>query len=190
MCRYKLLSYWSKFRFWLIFNCLTWWEKETFKLGTSLIVIYGTNWGQNFIWRPRFTYTRVQNVCPGWKTAGNQGNHQNFDPTLLAKKLWPFNMRMKQILFSKWQPKKSYFFKIANSRNFFAKISEIGPWVSRIEWCKGHRCSSTCVAVRLSDKSPKTAKKYRKCIFWLFLSFCQTASPPYTLSYIDALGII
>ena len=33
-------------------------------------------------------YTRVQNVCPGWKTAGNQGNHQNFDPTLLAKKLW------------------------------------------------------------------------------------------------------
>ena len=44
--------------------------------------------------------------------------------------------------------------------------------------------------VRLSDKSSKTAKKYRKCIFWLFLSFCRTASRPYTLSYIDALRII
>ena len=49
--------------------------------------------------------------------------------------------------------KKSSFFIIANSRNFFAKISEIGPWVSRIEWCEGHRCSSMYMAVRLSDKS-------------------------------------
>ena len=62
--------------------------------------------------------------------------------------------------------KKSSFFKIANSQNFFAKISEIGPWISRIEWCEGHWCSSTYMAVRLSDKSLKTAKKYRKCIFW------------------------
>ena len=46
------------------------------------------------------------------------------------------------------------------------------------------------MAVRLSDKSSKTAKKYRKCIFWLFLSFCRTASRLYTLSYIDALRII
>ena len=29
--------------------------------------------------------------------------------------------------------KKSLFSKIANSQNFFAKISWIGPWVSRIE---------------------------------------------------------
>ena len=86
--------------------------------------------------------------------------------------------------------KKSSFFKIANSRNFFAKISEIGPRVSRIEWCEGHRFSSTYVTVRLSDKSSKTAKKYRKCIFWLFLNFCRTASRPYTLSYINALRII
>ena len=34
--------------------------------------------------------------------------------------------------------KKSSFFKIANSQNFFAKISQIGTWVSRIEWCEGH----------------------------------------------------
>ena len=29
--------------------------------------------------------------------------------------------------------KKSSFFKIANSQNFFTKISQIGPWVSRID---------------------------------------------------------
>ena len=28
---------------------------------------------------------------------------------------------------------KSPFFKIANSQKFFAKISQIGPWVSRID---------------------------------------------------------
>ena len=54
-------------------------------------------------------YTLVQNVCPEWKTAENQGNHYSFDPTLFS------------------------FFKIANSRNFFAKISWICPWDSRID---------------------------------------------------------
>jgi hypothetical protein len=34
---------------------------------------------------------------------------------------------------SKWLPKKSLFFKIANSQKFFAKISWIGPWVCRID---------------------------------------------------------
>jgi len=29
--------------------------------------------------------------------------------------------------------KKSAFFKIANSQKFFAKISQIRPWVSRID---------------------------------------------------------
>ena len=34
---------------------------------------------------------------------------------------------------------KKKFFKIANnSQNFFVKISWIGPWVSRINWCEGH----------------------------------------------------
>ena len=54
--------------------------------------------------------------------------------------------------------KKSSFFKIANSWNFFAKISEIGPWVSRIEWCEGHWCGSTYIAVKLSDICSKTGK--------------------------------
>ena len=101
------------------------------------------------------------------------------------KKIFFFEKKIENVRF-----KKSSFFKIANSQNFFAKISQIRPWVSRIEWCKGHRCSSTYMAVRLCDKSSRTAKKYRKCIFWLFLSFCRTAPWPYTLSYINALHII
>ena len=45
---------------------------------------------------------------------------------------------------------------------FFAKISWIGPLVSRINWCEGHWFGSTYMVVRLSDKR-KTHKK--KCIF-------------------------
>ncbi len=38
--------------------------------------------------------------------------------------------------------KKTEFFKIANSQKNFVKISQIGPWVSRIDWCEGHWCGS------------------------------------------------
>ena len=52
--------------------------------------------------------------------------------------------------------KKTSFSSSANSQYFFMKISWIGPWVSRIHWCKGHWWYSTYVAVRLSDISSKT----------------------------------
>ena len=101
---------------------------------------------------------------------------QNFDPSLLTKKLWPFYMRMKQkkIFFSSKKEiqngrlKKRLFSKIANSQNFFAKISWIGPLVSRIEWCEAHWFGSTYMAVRLSEESSKTGKK---CIFCVFRPF-------------------
>ena len=103
---------------------------------------------------------------------------KNWVPSILTHNLWLIFMEMKQkkIFFSKkkiqnGRLKKSSFFKIANSQKISAKISQMGPWVSRIEWYKGHWCSSTYMAMRLSDKSSKTAKKYRKCIFWLFLNF-------------------
>ena len=51
--------------------------------------------------------------------------------------------------------KKSLFSKIANSQNFFAKISWIGPWDCRIDWYEGHWCGSTYMAVRLFDISSK-----------------------------------
>ena len=52
--------------------------------------------------------------------------------------------------------KKNSFSSSANSQYFFMKISWIGPWVSRIDWCEGYWFVSTFVAVRLSDISSKT----------------------------------
>ena len=95
----------------------------------------------------------------------------------------------KIIFFWKKNPKWP-FFKIANSQKFFAKISQIRPWVSRIAWCEGHWCGSTYVTVRLSDISLKTAKNHKKCIFSLFYSLCRTSSRPYTLNQINALRIM
>ena len=90
------------------------------------------------------------------------------------KKFWKKNGRLK----------KNEFFKIANSQNFFAKISQIRPWVSRIEWCERHWCSSTYMAVRLSDKSSKTAKK---CIFCTFWAVFELLSDSLTAIYVELL---
>ena len=79
---------------------------------------------------------------------------------------------------SKWPPKKRSFFKIANSRKNFSKISWIGPWVSRIDWCEGHWCGSNYMVVRLSDISSKTGKKCIFGVFRPFLSLSLTVSQP------------
>ena len=95
------------------------------------------------------------------KIPENQENRQNFDPSILPYKFGLIFMRMKKknwrkkfkmADFSKWP-----FFKIANSRFFFAKISEIGPWVSWVDWCEGHWCGSICMVVRRSEISSQTA---------------------------------
>ena len=39
-----------------------------------------------------------------------------------------------------------------------SKISQIGPWLSGIDWCEGHWCSWTDMVVRLSDVRTKTGK--------------------------------
>ena len=72
--------------------------------------------------------------------------------------------------------KKTTFFKIADSQYYFVKISWISPWVSRIDWCKGHWCSLTYMAVRLFDISSKTFKKCNFCVFGPFLSLCRTVN--------------
>ena len=67
------------------------------------------------------------------------------------KKIFFWKKKSKMAVFQKWP-----FFKIANSQNFFVKISQIRPWVSRIAWCEGHWPGSTYMVVRLSDISSKT----------------------------------
>jgi hypothetical protein len=135
-----------------------------------------------------------------WFLAGNQSNHQNFVPSLISKNLWEIFIEMKQIFFFKKvqnsRLKKTEIFKIANFQKIFAKILEIGPWISRIDWCKGNWCPSTYVVMTLFDISSKTGKT---CIFGVFRlrsykishppQLCHTASRPYRLSQVNALGI-
>ena len=90
---------------------------------------------------------------------------------------------------SKWLTQKRSFSSSANSQYFFMKISWIGPWVSRIDWCEGHWYGSTYMAVRLSDISSKTGKKCIFGVFRVFLSLCQTASQPQKLRQTNALRI-
>ena len=98
--------------------------------------------------------------------------------------------KFKMANFSKWP-----FFKIANSQNLFVKISWIGPWVGRIDWCEGHWPGSTYMVVKQCGRPTvrhkhKKCLKTPKCIFCLFLSLCRTASRLYRLSHINVLHII
>ena len=86
-------------------------------------------------------YTVLCNVHKCWpKTSwvGNQGNHHNFDPSLLPKNLWLLFVGLSKKKFQNGWLKKNTFFKTINSQYFFAKLSGIGPWISRINWCEGH----------------------------------------------------
>ena len=106
-------------------------------------------------------YTRVRNVWSRRFLTGNQSNHQKFVPSLLTNKLWRVFRGIEKKMFWKTKfkmadSKKSAFFKIANSQKKIVKASWIGPWVSRIDWCKGHWCSSTYIIMRMSDMRAKT----------------------------------
>ena len=97
-------------------------------------------------------YTRVQNVCPGWKTDGNQGNHQNFDPTLQTKKLWSFNMRMKQkkyffwnIFFQNGRQKKAYFSRTACIISISSYVTFLAFYIFIAPVCPHDLWSSICL---------------------------------------------
>ena len=116
----------------------------------------------------------------------------SFYPIICAWFWWGWSKKKCTFLKKKIQNgwlKKTTFFKTVNSQYFFAKLSGIGPWVSRINWCEGHQCDSTDMVVRLSNIRPKTGKKCIFCVFWPFLSLCRTASRPHRLSHIAALRI-
>ena len=81
-------------------------------------------------------YTDGWNVWGGWFLAGNQGNYQNFVPSLISKNLWRIFIKMKHFLFLEKGPKwanieKLSFSKSLNSQNLFVKSLEIGPWICR-----------------------------------------------------------
>ena len=65
--------------------------------------------------------------------------------------------------------KKSQFFKSTNSEQFFTKISGNGCLVSRRKSCIGQRCSSTYMAIRLSNKRAKTTKNACLPLKWPFV---------------------
>ena len=64
--------------------------------------------------------------------------------------------------------KKTIFFQKCQFSIFFTQLSSIGPWVSRIDGCKGQYCDSTDMVVRLSYIRPKTVKKTHFLCFFLF----------------------
>ena len=54
---------------------------------------------------------------------------------------------------------KNWVFQFRQFSIFFSRISWIGSWVSRIDWCERHWCGSTYMVERLSNVSSKTGKK-------------------------------
>ena len=62
--------------------------------------------------------------------------------------------------------KKLSFSTATKNWAIFTIISEIGPWVSRINWCEGHWFCSTYVVDRLSVILLKTLHFRLMIIFW------------------------
>ena len=118
-------------------------------------------------WMPRFVnnflelstwailekYNHAHFWYPPLFLAVNHHNIENWVPSILTHNLWLIfmGMRQKKIFFLKKKIKmadtKNVFFKIANFQKNFPKISQIGPWVSRIDWCEGHQCDSTIYGI-------------------------------------------
>ena len=68
------------------------------------------------------------NVWGGWFLAGNQGNDQNFENSLLTKKLWRVFVRVKQKkknfeekIISKWPTQKKCIFQNHQFSKFFCE---------------------------------------------------------------------
>ena len=92
----------------------------------------------------------------------------------LSRSFWFFFSKEKKIALYPWKLVPNYVIEWMGL-NFdvffgkFVKISWIGPWFSKIDWCDGHWCGSTYMVERLSGVSSKTGKK---CIFVFLSWFC------------------
>ena len=99
-------------------------------------------------------YTAGWNVWGEWFLAVNNHNLKNWVPYILTHNLWLIFMGMKKKNFF-WKKKLKWPTQKKMSFSTSAKFLWIGPWVSRIDWCEGHQCDSTYMAVGLSDVSSK-----------------------------------
>ena len=116
-------------------------------------------------------YVHWGQKCLGWVILGwKPGWSSKFWPILDTKEtLTDFhgNEAKKSFLifFQNDRLKKTEIFKTANSQKIVAKISGIGSWVSRTDWCKEPWCGSTYMVERLSDVSLKTGKMHFLPVF-------------------------
>ena len=72
--------------------------------------------------------------------------------------------------------KKTEIFKTTDSQKNFGKITRIGPWVSRIDWCKGH-LSFFESAILNYFLQKMVSSKFLVCLYfcnWVYLSFYAT----------------
>ena len=137
-------------------------------------------------WSLKISYTPGQNVWSGSKSVVTFGLIKiSTNPCYL----WPLFMGLSKSIFflKKIDSKMATFFKPVNFQYSFVILSCIGPWVCRINWCKGNQCDSTNMVIRLSDLRPKTGKKHKECIFACFRP--HIGQPDYWLSHIDAFCI-
>jgi hypothetical protein len=99
--------------------------------------------------------------CLVWIKKCHTWLDQNFDPSLLTNKLWLVFMGF-FFLFFFWKKKNQNCWL---KKTMLSKIPNSKYWICKIEWCKGHWCSSTYMAVWLSDNSSKMVKKTQKMHF-------------------------
>ena len=67
--------------------------------------IYWSHYYKNI--RSHLCTMGARNVCGGWFLTVNQGNNQNFVPSLISKNHWRIFMGMKQNKNSKWPTQKN-----------------------------------------------------------------------------------
>ena len=120
---------------------------------------------QNILGRLRLwlmTYCRVHNSSDGvfFKILKKPSLVQKWMILYMSGILVFIEMKLKKNFFfekKKIKIKMANFKKLisssANSQYFFMKMSLIGSWVCRIDWCKGHWCGLPYMVVRLSNRS-------------------------------------
>ena len=116
--------------------------------------------------KQRFTaffakYTKAKNVWGGWCLTGNQGNHRNFDPSLLPKKPWLIFIWMKQnfvfFLIPKWPTRNNWVFQNCQFSIFFQENFRVRPYIGQLD---DHLCWAKSMPFASIDFSYTRTKAY------------------------------